>query len=314
MTEDREQFVAARKPRWERLERLLHTSRSLSGAEWSEVASLYRTLCADLSRAQGLDLDDVRAHLDDLAARAHNALYGARRRVGVQFLRLVAAEAPAEVRASWRFFLLSNLLFYGPFFVGVVGTLLWPTFAPSILPPDALAQYETMYSQAEVARGSGEDFAMAGFYVFNNVGIAFRCFATGALFGLGSMFMLVYNGLVIGTTFGYLFSVGNGFNLLQFVAGHSSWELTGIVVAGAAGLKLGWALIETQGLTRASSLKKAGPSLFRLVVASAALLFVAAAIEGFWSAGPAPAAIKYVFGAIQWFIVGGWLLFGGRNR
>ena len=154
---------------------------------------------------------------------------------------------------------------------------------------------------------------MAGFYVQNNVGIAFRCFATGALAGLGSIFFLVYNGLIIGATFGYLGNVGLGGNLLEFTSGHSAWELTGICLSGAAGLRLGWAMIVTDGRTFVGSLRRAAPELYRLILGTAVLLLVAAAIEGFWSASPVPRPVKYGFGVVQWFIVGGWLYFGGRR-
>ena len=87
---------------------------------------------------------------------------------------------------------------------------------------------------------------MAGFYVYNNVGIAFRCFATGVLFGLGSVFFLVYNGLQMGAVAGLLTASGRGFNLLTFVASHGAFELTAIVIPGTAGLVMGYALVDTR--------------------------------------------------------------------
>ncbi|MCA9495245.1 MAG: stage II sporulation protein M, partial [Myxococcales bacterium] len=143
---------------------------------------------------------------------------------------------------------------------------------------------------------------------------AFRCFATGILAGAGPLFYLVYNGLVIGTVGGYLTGVGLGGNLLAFVVGHSAWELTGVCVAGAGGLRMGWALIATGGRTRIGSLTAAGPVLYRIVLGAATMLLVAAAIEGFWSAGPVPMSGKLVFGFAQVVVVVSWLGFGGRRR
>jgi uncharacterized membrane protein SpoIIM required for sporulation len=308
---DRDAFVAPRRERWERLDGLV---REASTAEdWSRLASDYRAVCADLAeaRAEGLPLD-VQTYLDDLAGRAHNQLYGHREGSARSIWHEVAVGFPRELRAQWRFFALSSLLFYGPFFVGAVGALVDPTFAGIVLPEGQLEQMEEMYADS-IGRPFGGDASMAGFYVFNNVGIAFRCFATGALAGLGSVFFLIYNGLIIGTVFGYLGSVGLGGNLLEFVAGHSAWELTGVCVSGAAGLRLGWALVVTEGRTRAGSLRAAGPTLYRLVLGTAMLLLVAAAIEGFWSASPVPRVAKYVFGTVQWFVVAAWLVLGGRR-
>jgi uncharacterized membrane protein SpoIIM required for sporulation len=314
VNEARDTFVADRRPRWAELEKLLGRDR-LHAGEWSELASLYRTVCADLSRAQGLSLgSDVQHYLDELAARTHNRLYGVRQAGGVRLMQLIASEFPREIRASWRFFLLAMLLFYVPMAIGLVGALADPEFAPSVLPTEMLHGLEETYKNGELERHSGEDAAMSGFYVFNNVGIAFRCFATGAIVGLGPIFFLVYNGLVLGTAIGYLATVGGLGNLLQYVIGHGPWELTAIAVSGTAGLRLGWAMIDTGGRTRVASLQLAAPGLFRLVMGAAAMLVVAASIEAFWSAGPVPAIGKFIFGFLQVLLVTGWLVLGGRGR
>jgi uncharacterized membrane protein SpoIIM required for sporulation len=273
-------------------------------------------VCADLSVARSLGMPtDVQDALDDLAGRAHNRLYNVRPAGwGLALLRDAIAGFPRELRAQWPFFLAAILLFYGPFLVGFAGASTNPAFAARVLPEEMLVQVEQAYATDDLSRGFGGDVTMAGFYVFNNVGIAFRCFATGALFGLGAVYSLVYNGLIIGTVAGHLAGVGLGGNLLTFVAGHSAWELTGICVAGAAGLRLGWALVATDGLTRAASVRRAAPAIYRLVLGAATLLLVAAAIEGFWSAGPAGRTAKLAFGSVQIGIVAAWLTFGGRSR
>ena len=94
---------------------------------------------------------------------------------------------------------------------------------------------------------------MAGFYVYNNVGIAFRCFATGVLFGAGSLFFLIYNGLVTGTVAGYVMSAGHGGNIWTFMCGHAPFELTAIVIAGGAGLEMGYALVDDAAASPASA-------------------------------------------------------------
>lgn len=306
----RDGFVKRRKPSWERLEVLLATPRLRDAEEWSELASLYREVSADLARARALGLpDDVQTFLDRLAGRAHNRLYGTSRGTGYGVLRDLLLGFPQAAWRQWPFVLAAHLLFYGPFILGVVGPLVWDGFAASVLPEAQLEMMEEMYTDAP-GRGAGDNAMMAGFYVWNNVGIAFRCFATGALAGLGSAFYLVYNGLVLGTTTGFLWSRGLGWNLLEFTAGHSAWELTGIALSGAAGLRLGWAIVVTEGRTRLGSLRHAAPEIFRLVLGAAALLLVAAAIEGFWSATPAPLPVKIGFGVLGIIAVLAWLSVG----
>src|SRR5262249_45524096 len=151
-------------------------------------------------------------------------------------------------------------------------------FAAEVLPESMIEEMEEMYSKPSV-RSGGENVRMAGFYVNNNVGIAFRCFATGALFGLGSVVFLVYNGLLMGAVSGMLARTGQGMNLLTFCCGHSFFELTAIVISGAAGLRMGYALVSTGGRTRWGSLRRCADELVQLVSGAALMLLVAALIE-----------------------------------
>lgn len=313
MSHDRDTFIAARRDRWRRLEGLLG-ARAPTPADWAEIASLYRSTCNDLARATDLDLgDDLRGHLDDLAARAHGALYGARPSGGLRLAHLIGRDAPREIRANGTLFLIASALLYGPALIGGIGAAISPEFAMALLPAETLRGMEQMYADPDGVRPEGQDAMMAGFYVMNNVGIALRCFATGALAGLGPLYFLVSNGLFLGTVAGYVAGAGHGVTFVTFVAGHSAWELTGVVIAGTAGLRLGWAMIETHGLTRAASIRAVAPALYRLVAGSVFTLLVAASIEGFVSAGPFPPPIKWGFGLLQVVVIAAWIRFGGRR-
>jgi uncharacterized membrane protein SpoIIM required for sporulation len=162
-------------------------------------------------------------------------------------------------------------------------------------------------------RAESQDAMMAGFYVYNNVGIAFRCFATGIFFGLGSVFFLVYNGLVTGTVLGYVIDAGAGRNILTFVLGHGAFELTAIVIAGGAGLRMGWALVRTDGLTRLGSLRAHSTEVARLVLGAALMLGVAALIEGFWSPSALPDPVKWSVAGTLWVGVMIYFVFAGRR-
>lgn len=309
---DRSTFVAARQERWAELEELAGR-RPRHPEEVRALADLYRSVSADLSAAQAAELpDDVIAYLDQLAGRAHNQLY-AGRQVRELPVRWVLDVFPCAIRRNIGFFALSNLLFYGPFLLAW-GACFWdPSLAERVLPASQLEMMEAMYAEPTGRGGSGEDATMAGFYVYNNIGIALRCFATGAFAGLGSLFFLIYNGAVLGTTFGYVSAGPGAVHLLTFASGHGSWELTGIVVSGTAGLRLGWALAVPGRRTLAASLAEAREDLIGLVAGAVALLAVAAAIEGFWSASPLPDPVKWVFAVGQVPVLAAWLVFGGRR-
>jgi uncharacterized membrane protein SpoIIM required for sporulation len=153
---------------------------------------------------------------------------------------------------------------------------------------------------------------MTGFYVWNNIGIAFRCFATGVLFGLGSVFFLVYNGLTIGAVAGLVTGAGHGKNLLTFTCTHGAFELTAIVISATAGMVMGYALVDTGGRTRFGSLRARGRDIVYLVVGAALMLAIAAVIEGFWSPSGAPARVKYGTAIAAYTLVISYLSFAGR--
>jgi uncharacterized membrane protein SpoIIM required for sporulation len=163
-------------------------------------------------------------------------------------------------------------------------------------------------------RAGQEDAAMTGFYVNNNVGIAFRCFATGILFGIGSAFFTLYNGLSIGAVFGFVQRAGHARNLLTFVCGHSAFELTALVIASGAGLCMGSSLIHTNGRSRLGSLRHHAPELAQLVSGAAAMLCIAALIEAFWSPSSLPNGVKYAFAGVAWTSVFAFLAFAGRQQ
>jgi uncharacterized membrane protein SpoIIM required for sporulation len=155
---------------------------------------------------------------------------------------------------------------------------------------------------------------MTGFYVNNNVGIALRCFALGIFGGLGSAFFLVYNGLTIGAVIGYVIAHGAGANILAFVVGHGPFELGAIVIAGAAGLSLGWAVIAPKERTRLASLQRVARDVLVLVLGAACMLGIAALIEGLWSGSSVPNVVKYAVGATSLLAVTAYLLLVGHER
>ncbi|HJZ85660.1 MAG TPA: stage II sporulation protein M [Polyangia bacterium] len=312
-----DQFVAARRKDWDELDVLLATDRplhKLPALQISRAAALYRSLCSDLMRARAAGYGpDLIGFLDGLAARAHNALYAAPPyRLGAVW-DLMVRDFPRTLRKRVRFFAFSAALFLLPGTVGFLGAMGSRAFAAQVLPESVLSEMEHSYSK-DLGRSGGENALMAGFYVYNNVGIAFRCFATGILFGLGSVFFLIYNGLVIGTVLGAVVRAGHGGNILTFVCGHSPFELTAIVIAGAAGLQMGYALVSTGGRTRWGSLREQAREIAYLVLGAAVMLGIAATVEGFWSPSAAPAPVKWVVAAVLSTLVTLYFVLAGRGR
>jgi uncharacterized membrane protein SpoIIM required for sporulation len=312
-------FIAARERDWNDLDGLLSMGKrlhKLAPDRIAKVGALYRTLCADVARARaaGYSRETV-AHLDALAARAHAVIYRSEpyRRGAIRDLLLV--DFPRSVRGSTRFMLASTALFLLPFLLGLFGALASSELAATVVPQGMLDAMAENYSGG-VSEGRSEDTdtAMAGFYVYNNVGIAFRCFATGIFFGLGSAFFLVYNGVVTGVVVGYVIESGAGRGILTFVCGHGAFELTAIVIAGAAGLRMGYALVRTDGRTRLGSLRAQAPHVARLVLGAAIMLGIAALVEAFWSPSSIPDPVKWGVASLLWMLVMLYFVAVGRPR
>ncbi len=317
MTRTQDEFVAARQPAWDELAALLARKRvlyKLPPDAIARAAALYRDVCSDLMRARAAGYSaDVVDVLDGLAARACAALYSAPPyRLGALW-ELVAAGFPQAVRRNARFVALATALFVLPGLLGFVGASRSRAFAIQIMNERMVEQMEKSYRDVGHGREDGTDAMMASFYVYNNVGIAFRCFATGILFGLGSIFFLVYNGLVIGVVAGAVGAAGHGRNLFTFVIGHGAFELTAIVLSGAAGIAMGYALVDTGPLTRWGSLRAKAGDLFRMIMGAALMLLVAALIEGFWSPSSILPQVKWGVAGVLYVLVLAYLILAGRS-
>lgn len=314
----RDEFVGRHYGRWQQLDFLLQNNPQLHRADpvaISRVASLYRAVCSDLMHARSMGYGhDLTDYLNGLASKAHNALYGPRAFSLAAVVHFLVSGFPVTLRRNWRPMLIATAAFYLPLAFGFLATMRDVEFAMNVLPPSTLEGVARAYSEGfDGGRDAGTNSAMAGFYVFNNVGIAFRCFATGILFGLGSLFFLLYNGLVIGTTLGYVTASGAGTNILSFICGHGPFELTAIVISGGAGLKMGYALIATAGLSRLGSLRAAAPDLVVLIMGAAVMLLIAAGIEGYWSPSGLPNQVKWAFSALVSVFLIAYFALAGRD-
>jgi uncharacterized membrane protein SpoIIM required for sporulation len=156
---------------------------------------------------------------------------------------------------------------------------------------------------------------MFGYYIMNNISISFKCFASGIFLGLGSLFFLAYNGVVAGSLGGYLTARGHGETFYSFVITHGAFELTAIVLSGAAGLRLGHALLAPGRYTRGVALKRAAADCAVLMYGVIAMLLIAAALEAFWSSARwVPPGAKFAVGGVAWALVLAYLSLQGRPR
>ena len=293
-----------------------------TASELADFPQQYRRLCQHLALAQERGYSSYLVDpLQQLALRGHQQLYRHRSQLTANVLGFVLADFPRLVREQWRFVLIASLLFFGSLVGIALLVYLFPDLIYSIVSPQQVAEMQGMYDPdasrlgRTAERASSENWMMFGYYVMHNIGIAFQTFAAGLLFGLGSVFFLIFNGLVIGAVSGHLTEIGYGQTFWSFVIGHGAFELTAIALAGAAGLQLGWALIAPGQLTRGESLRLAARKSVQMLCGVMIFLLIAAFIEAYWSSTTLIAPwVKYLVGAALWMLVVAYLSLAGRTR
>lgn len=285
-----------------------------------EFPALYRRICQHLALAERRGYSALLIeHLQDLVHRGHLVLYRPPPPHMHRIVHFFAADFPSLVRAQWRAMTVAAVLLFVPLLL-MIGLLQWrPELAHSMFDVEQLAQFESMYDPNDrdkrLGRESGSDVMMFGYYIMNNVSIGFRTFASGLLFCLGTIFVLVTNGLVIGGVAGHLTAIGYGEPFWRFVVGHSAPELLAIVISGGAGLQIGMALIAPGRRSRGRALVEAGIIGAKLVLGAFAMLVFAAFVEAFWSSiGWMPNAVKFSVGGLMWLLILLWLLRGGKGN
>jgi len=322
------QFEALYQDDWAELDALLNRvlgradTRTLVQEEVSgaRVAALYRRACEQLALAKARSYPAYLVdRLERLTADAHQVIYRQQAFGAASLKAMLATDFPRAVRAQARYVAAATALFVVPMLAVGVLVYLYPELILSVVGASTVASFEEMYSPAAESIGrvreASTDWIMFGFYIRNNISVAFQCFAGGLFAGLGSLFFLAYNGAFSGAIAGYLTERGMSSTFYAFVATHSAFELTAIVLSGAAGLRIGHALLAPGRLTRRQALVEATHDSAIILYGVVAMLLVAAAIEAFWSSASwlAP-SVKYSVAALCWIAVLAYFTLQGRRR
>ncbi len=305
-----ERFVMRKRDAWEAFRATAAQAergglKQLGAAAIPAFAARYREVAADLARARTYGVDPrVLEYLERVVSAGHNALYGRHTVERVRLGRLLLRELPAAVVGARAYVLVALLSFALPAATGYLLIRERPAVAEEVLPTEMLARAQAGAEH----RAEGVGYAQApSLYlpvvatriITNNVQVAFFAFAFGITAGIGTLVLLVLNGLFFGAVLGLFANHGLAGWLLTFVAGHGVLELTAIFVAGGAGLLVARALVAPGDLTRRDAIVLAGRHAVRMVGAAVALLVVAGTIEGLLSASDAPAAFKYATSALS---------------
>ncbi|MCM1984561.1 stage II sporulation protein M [Lyngbya confervoides] len=300
-------WIARREPNWTRLEALLTQLErrglpSLSTSEIKELASLYRSVCADLARARthqsqvGLTLVQV---LQRLTSRGYSQIYqGLRPQNWRSIVTFYRDRFPVLIQNTRGSLALATGLFA---LGGVMGWwFAWrdPVFLALVVPEPLI---HTVQEKGELWMGSilGTEPVASSSIMINNLSVSFRAVAGGMTLGIFTIFLLFFNGLLIGAV-GALVGQNNlAIPFWAFVAPHGALELPAIFMAGAAGLLIARGLLFPGQFRRRDALKYYGLQAVQLMYGVIPLLVVAGGIEGFFSPSPLIAdPLKYLAGLL----------------
>jgi len=285
-------FRAARRVDWERLEALLdriekRSAAALSNEDLFELPVLYRATLSSLSVARETSLDaDLVAYLEALSTRAYFILYGVHAPLHTRIARFFARDWPDAVRGLWRETLVSVAITLVGAIAGYFLVLADPAWFYAVIPP-GLAEGRDPNASAETLRGAlygGGDAQLgllASFLFTHNAQIALGCFALGFAFAVPTVLLLVYNGCMLGAFFAIYAPKGLGPQLGAWLSVHGTTELFAIILAGAAGMRIGMAVAFPGRATRLASAVRGGRPAALAMLGVVVMLAVAGLLEGF---------------------------------
>jgi len=315
-------FLETREPAWRRIEELVARAARgpgrLSGSELNELARQYPAMAVDVARARMLGLDaSVQQRVNWLAIRAHGLLYrrrSTRRARAVK--RFLLADYPRLFRRLRWHFLVALAVFGFAALGSYVTTRIRPVTARVFVP----GGLDVPFSGREVtAEDVSERYrlmakpVMASAITTNNIQVAFYAFASGILLGLGTCYVLLGNGMMLGAFFGHFANHGLSYEVWSFLTPHGALEIFAILVAGTAGLRMGLSLAVPGGRTRGASLRHGAREAVKLLLGTIPMFVVAGAIESFVTPSYLPGYVKIIIGLAVLAVTLGYLLLVGRE-
>lgn len=311
-------WIEQRQTLWQRLDQLLHQVessglKSLSGDELRELGLLYRQIAQDLSAVRADSGSRTQeGYLNQLLARAHNCIYSGRKLQPRQILRFFAFEYPQIFRRLFSWVAAAFLIFLAGGAIGALITFSRPEFMRVFLSPAVVnsIEHHQMWTQSL----TGVKPQASSWIMTNNISVCFSTFAAGITAGLGTLWLLFLNGMMMGVVGAACAQARMSLQLWSFVAAHGSLELPSIFISGGAGLRLAAGLLFPGIYTRRDSLKRAAVESIRLLAGVVPLLIIAGTLEAFLSPSDTPVAVKFLTGAVLFLLLALWLTHDPRAK
>ncbi len=294
-------FIEERKESWLKAKDIINKTgaskiNKLTDEEFVELPDLYRRITTDAETAYALELSpDIIDYLENLVVGLHNLLFTVKRSYIDDLKKLIFEDFAFSFKRNIIPLTISFILFFGSIIISTVVVYKDPSLFKAIAGEEAEQQMLNSFSDAAYnSRSLSDNIYMTGFYIRNNVSIALMSFAVGIIVCIGTLYLLLYNGIMIGASQGFIIGSGYGKNFFDFVTAHSSFELLGICIAAGAGLALGMSILFPGREKRIKSLAYKAREIVPIIITAAFLIGSAAFIEGFLSPTKIPYIIKLI--------------------
>ena len=307
MTQER--FVRDNTPAWEELENLLRVSapNGMTFQGLVRLHRLYRLAAGQLSYARDhFPESQITLSLNALVTRAHHRLHVRRSGSWRAFGRTLADKLPRTVKQNRAYVLTATGVFLAFGLYAYLMTRLSSAGAGAFLSPDLF--------DSEGGAGNWDSVMMASTIMVNNIYVAVLAFGLGLTLGLGTLYVLAQNGMMLGSLAAFFTERGLAVSFWSLILPHGIWELFAIFLAGAAGLRIGMALLRPGRLSRRDALLSAGRQAVSLMGMVCVLLVLAAVVEGFFTPSDLPPWAKLLFSGAAFALLSAYLFFGGRRR
>jgi uncharacterized membrane protein SpoIIM required for sporulation len=311
-------WIEKRRPHWNRLEQLINASgrsgvSALTPTDLQELALLYRQIAADLASVREDSTSTNLAHyLNQLLGRAHNIIYMGRKTDNRNIFTFYRYTYPAIFRETFSNTLAASLIFLGAAVAGCLLSLNDPSFPRHILGPGMMQSIEQhkMWTDSIVTVKP----VASSQILTNNLSVSIATYALGITAGIGTVWMMLLNGLLIGVVGTACWAAHMSLPLWSFVAAHGVLELPAIFIAGGAGFIIARGLLFPGALPRGESLVRAGKLSAQLFFGTIPLLLIAGFIEGFISPSDLPVGMKFALAAGLFTLLVLYLVFTGRRQ
>lgn len=315
-----DQLTRSRREDWQALTQLLDQSEgSVSGltpADIQRLGNLYRSATSDLALAQReFPRARVTAYLNQLVARGHAVIYRGQPVAWRQWSEFFLTGFPLLYRRALPYIVVAAALFILPTLLAGIAMVTDPARVSWLMPADVhnlVEQIERQELWTDIP--IDERPYASSFIMTNNIQVSFLAFAGGVTAGLLTVYVLLFNGLLLGGITGLTAHYGIGLDLWTFVIGHGVLELSAIFVAGGAGLMMGWAMLNPGLLRRRDALMLSARQAVGLILGCIPILIAAGLIEGFISPNESiPGPFKWAIGILTGILFYGYLWWGVKR-